>query len=282
MALVVTERAQQQGLPLDPDTMLSRRGGQVRGLNRAAVQRILEQGGIGRLLAAEGGRTSRGSLDNMRAYVAFLNKHRPDLEAVLAFWLDEVRAHFAQDPLNLSAERGISMRALVQDILAQALERQRQGAGQQVVGTVIQHLVGAKLDVLLGEDGARHHSASTSDAQGGRDGDFRVGDTAIHVSTAPSEALLARCQANIRAGLRPVIVTVPRSVAVTEYLADGLGISTRLEVLDIEQFVSSNLLELGRFEEVGRREAIRTLVTRYNALITNFEHDTSLLIALPD
>src|SRR5260221_6654171 len=73
VALVVTEHARRHGLPLDPEKLLTDRGGQVLGLGQSAVQAILNRHDIVKILAAEGGRTSRGSIDNMRAYVGLLN-----------------------------------------------------------------------------------------------------------------------------------------------------------------------------------------------------------------
>ena len=73
VALVVTEHARKSGLPLDPEALVTERQGQVLGLGRSAVQAILQRHGIARVLASEGGRTSRGSMGNMRDYVALLN-----------------------------------------------------------------------------------------------------------------------------------------------------------------------------------------------------------------
>ncbi|WP_121494465.1 DUF4928 family protein, partial [Pseudomonas aeruginosa] len=89
VALVITQHAR-KGLPLNPDELLTEAGGQVHGLGRGAVQTVLARHGITRVLAAEGGRTSRGSISNMREYVAFLNGLTADgvvdLDAVEAFW----------------------------------------------------------------------------------------------------------------------------------------------------------------------------------------------------
>jgi len=77
VALVLTQTAKEKGLPLDPESQRTEEGGQVTGLGRAAVQRILENHGITKILAEEGGRTSRGSLGLMDAYVKALNElHR--------------------------------------------------------------------------------------------------------------------------------------------------------------------------------------------------------------
>src|SRR5258708_38271723 len=73
VALVVTETARERGLPMDAKMLRTEEGGQVAGLGRAAVQKILEAHKIAKVLAEEGGRTSRGSLGLMEAYVETLN-----------------------------------------------------------------------------------------------------------------------------------------------------------------------------------------------------------------
>ena len=72
VALVMTQQARVNGLPLAG--LLTEGGGQVFGLGKSAVQLILQRHGISRVLASEGGRTSRGSIGNMREYVALLNQ----------------------------------------------------------------------------------------------------------------------------------------------------------------------------------------------------------------
>jgi len=55
-------------------------------------------------------------------------------------------------------------------------------------------------------------------AQSGRNGDFFIGDVAIHVTTAPGEAVIGRCRDNIDNGHRPIIVTTARGLTVAEGL----------------------------------------------------------------
>jgi len=55
---------------------------------------------------------------------------------------------------------------------------------------MLQHLVGAKLNLLL-DDPIKHHGASVADDVSGREGDFVVEDVAIHVTTSPTEALIS-------------------------------------------------------------------------------------------
>lgn len=281
VALVVTQHAR-KGLPLNPDELLTEAGGQVLGLGKGAVQTVLNRHGITRVLAAEGGRTSRGSISNMREYVALLNNLAAsggvDLDAVEEFWIARVHEFFSAKPFKIRLDSSRSLRTLVRDMLVQAEERQRNTPGMQYAGAVLQHLVGAKLDCALGIGSFEHNSFSTSDAQSGRNGDFFIGDVAIHVTTAPSEALIGRCRDNINDGYRPIIVTTTRGMRVAEGLADNADLGERIDVFEVEQFVALNLYELGKFAAEGRRVAVGDVVKRYNEVIEEVETDPSLKI----
>lgn len=282
VALVITQHAKNMGLPLNPDNLLTDAGGQVLGLGKASVQAVLRRHGITRVLAAEGGRTSRGSIGNMREYVAFLNKladeGEVDLDVVEAFWIERVHEFFAGKPFKIRLDSSRSLRTLVRDVIAQAEERQRNAPGMQYAGAVLQHFVGAKLDCALGEGMFEHNSFSTSDAQSGRAGDFFIGDVAVHVTTAPGEAVVERCRDNINDGFRPIIVTTQRGLTAAEVLSENAGLGDRIDVFEVEQFVALNLYELGKFAADGRRIAVGDLVTRYNDIVDEFETDPSLKI----
>ena len=282
VALVVTQHAR-KGLPLNPDALLTEAGGQVLGLGKGAVQAVLHRHGITRVLAAEGGRTSRGSINNMREYVSLLNglagdDDAVDLDAVEAFWIERVHEFFSAKPFKIRLDASRSLRTLVRDMVAQAEERQRNTPGMQYAGAVLQHLVGAKLDCALGVGNFDHNSFSTSDAQTGRNGDFFIGDVAIHVTTAPGEAVIGRCRDNIDDGHRPIIVTTARGLTVAEGLAENAGLGERIDVFEVEQFVALNLYELGKFAAEGRRIAVGEVVTRYNEIVEEVETDPSLKI----
>ena len=284
VALVVTRRARETGLPLDPEALVTRGGGQVRGLGRGAVQSILRQHGIERVLAAEGGRTSRNSLHNMREYVAFLNELRGEdaaaLDAIEAYWIGRVRAFFAAKPFAVRLDPSRGLRHVVRDLLDQAFRRQRDASGMNYAGAMLQHLVGAKLDCALGAGKDAHRSFSTADAPGNLVGDFSVGDAAIHVTTAPGEAVIARCADNLNGGFKPVLVTTEKGAAVAEGLAENKGLAGRIDIFGIEQFVALNLYEWGAFEAQGRRAAVEALARRYNEIVEDAETDPSLKIEI--
>jgi Domain of unknown function (DUF4928) len=284
VALVVTQHAKTMGLPLDAEKLVTEGGGQVLGLGRGAVQAVLKRHGVDRVLAAEGGRTSRGSLGNMREYVAFLNRlnktGKVDPEAIEAFWVERVREFFSGKPFKIKLDASRSLRTVVRDLIAQAEERQKNAPGFSYAGAALQHLVGAKLDCALGKGHFEHHSFSTADAPGGRVGDFLLDDVAIHVTTSPSEALIARCRDNLNDGHRPIIVTLQKGLSVADGLAANIGIAERVDVFEIEQFVALNLYELGKFAANGRKTAVAELVHRYNEIVEEFETDPSLKIEL--
>lgn len=284
VALIVTQYARARVFPLNSEKIVTEGGGQVLGLGKSPVQSILKKHGITRVLAAEGGRTSRGSLGNMREYVVFLNglhdRGLLNFKAIEAFWIDKVREFFAAKPFKIRMDASHSLRTVVRDVLSQAEERQKQSAGVYYAGAVLQHLVGAKLDCALGKSKFEHNSFSTADAPSQRKGDFFIGDVAIHVTTSPGESVIERCRDNLNDGYRPVLVTLQRGLTVAEALAENKGIGHRIDVFEIEQFVALNLYELGQFGADGRKTALVDLVTRYNEIIEEVETDPSLMIEL--
>ena len=282
VALVMTQHARVRGLPLDAGELLTEGGGQVFGLGKSAVQSILQRHGITRVLASEGGRTSRGSIGNMREYVALLNhlhaEGGADLDAIEAYWISRVHEFFAAKPFRIRLDASRSLRTVVRDVLDQAEERQKTTPGVYYAGAVMQHMVGAKLDCALGAGKFEHNSYSTSDQQSGRSGDFFLGDVALHVTTSPGEAVIERCRDNLNDGFRPILVTGQRGLTVAEGLADNAGLADRIDVFEVEQFIALNLYELGKFGAEGRRVAVSDFVTRYNEIIDDVETDPSLKI----
>ena len=253
------------------------------GLGKARIQSILKNHGIARVLAEEAGRTSRGSLGNAAVYAEFLNalneKGNLDLAAVEKWWIARVREFFSGKPFALKFDPSKSLRSIVGDLLAQAVKRQRENPGATYAGTVLQHLIGAKLNLILSE-GKRvvHYGANVADSPTSRAGDFVLDDVAIHVTTAPSEALVRKCKANIDAGLRPIIVTISESRAGVDSIAKGFDIENRIDVIEAEQLIATNILEWGKFSEKSNRLEIERLLKKYNELVRQLETDPSLLI----
>lgn len=279
--------------PLLANDLLTEKGGQVLDLGKAKVQSILKRHEIDRVLAEEGGRTSRGSIANMRVYVEFLNNQakkchgKIDLEDAERFWIGEVRKFFAGKPFVLKLDPAWGVRASIRELMDQAEKRQKEATGTMFLGTMLQHLVGAKLKVFLGESDGKNgaglvqdHSANQSDQSPDRHGDFDLNDVAIHVSTAPSQGLIEKCAHNLEKGKRPIIITTKVGAVKADVHLDEAGLSNRVDVIEFEQFIAANVFELGNFNAEGRRATIQEIVEAYNAIVDKVETDPSLMIKM--
>jgi hypothetical protein len=284
VALVVTQTAQEKGLPLAPESLRTEEGGQVAGLGKASVQKILEAHGISKVLAEEGGRTSRGSLGLMEAYVQALNelaeKNVLNLEESLAWWIDKVRAHFSSEGPKFNFDPGKSLHANIHDLLEQANDLQETSGGANYVGAMLQHLVGAKLDVVLGTGKIQHYGSSVADHSTARQSDFQIETVAIHVTTHPSEALVRKCAENLRAGLKPLIITLGDGVEGAAFLLKNASLVDRVDVLDVGQFLTANVYERSFFKPSTCKITFSNLLERYNEIVAACETDPALKIAL--
>lgn len=286
--LVISNYAKNNSFPLNPDKLKTSNKGQVLGLGRGAVQKILNQYNIDKVLAKEGGRTSRGSLGNMEKYVYFLNNlnskkklNLEDKENIEKFWVGKIQEFFASSPFILKSDSAKSMRFMIQDLFNQAMDRQKEYKGTQILGTVIQHLVAAKLKILLGGDTFDIYGANVADLDLKRNGDFCINDVVIHVTSSPTELLISKCIDNIQSLLRPMIITTREGITVSEVLAKNKGYENRIELFDIEQFLASNLYEIGKFTSTGRLVTVEKIISSYNEIIEKHETDTSLKIIIP-
>lgn len=281
--LVVTRHAHDRGLPLDPAELRTAERGQVLGLGKAAVQAILADHGIERVLAEEGGRTSRGSMGNMERYVEFLNAlhadGEADVRAIELWWIRRAEEYFAGEGFTLNYDASKSLRFVVDDLLQQAGRRQRENSGTMYAGALLQHLVGAKLSLLLKEGSLASHGFSVADQVSGRAGDFLIEDVCIHVTTAPGEALFRKCADNLKNGLRPVVVTTADGHAGAVSQATIHGIEDRVDIIEAGQFIATNLYEWSAFKSSERRLTVEKLVERYNDLVAACETDPGLKIS---
>jgi hypothetical protein len=203
-----------------------------------------------------------------------------DFEVIEHWWIERVRRYFASQPFKLKVDSSRSLRSIVEELIEAAFARQRECPGTMVVGAVLQHLVGAKLELALPDVEVKHNGFAVADTPGDRKGDFLIGDTAIHVTTAPSEALVRKCCDNLAANLRPLIITTQAGAGGAAALAKNADVADRIEILEIEQFIATNVLEWSGFQLAQRPVTVRELVDCYNRVIADCETDPSLKIAV--
>lgn len=274
--------------PLNSDDWKTGKQGQVKGLGGPATQKILAEYGIERILASEGGRTSRGSMQLMLGYIELLNNFHQihgsvDLSRCECFWINKANEYFERRPFVLSIDPQWGVRRAIRHLLAQAQNRQNEGAGTRFVGTLMQHMVGAKLDVLLGEGKIIHHHSNQNDSGSSRSGDFDYEDMVLHVTNLPTEALLSKCIANLEGGFKPLVITSSKGAFVLETLLENFGnglYDGRVDILEFEQFIASNVIELGRFNAAGRKASLTKIIEAYNRIIATVEYDLSMKIEL--
>lgn len=283
VALIVTRYARKYGLPLEPKNLLADSGGQVAGLGKAAVQGILKEYGLNRVLAEEGGRTSRGSVANMECYVRFLNGLHQQGLALLprieGWWVERVREFFAAKPFVLKYDVSKSFECLIRDLMAQAEKRQKASNGSTIVGSMLQYLSGTMLEFIHGSV-LPHHGANVADGVSGREGDFTIGDMVFHVTTSPSEALMRKCAKNLDQGRKPVILTFQRGIPAAELMAEQAGIDERMEIVDAVRFLAMNLHQMSHFRDAARRETLERFINRYNDIIAGCDTDAGFRIEM--
>jgi len=284
LALLVqlTRMIRMKAFPLNPEDFLTENKGQVAGLGGGNLKKILKDHAITQILASEGGRTSRGNMGLMMKYVEFLNiwhqEGSIDFGAVEAFWAEQVREYFRNQPFILTADPSRTIGASLDELFEQARRRQKQNPGTQYLGAVVQYLVGAKLSVILPSDKFKVLGASVADASTDRGGDFVISNTILHCATAPGEPLIQKCKTNIRAGCLPVIITIFDRVKTALDLAVDADLSGRIEVWDIQQFLSTNISEHSLFDGAARNAKLADIIEKYNMIIAEVETDPSLRI----
>jgi hypothetical protein len=278
----LTRIVREKPFPLNSENFLTENKGQVSGLGGSNLKKILKDYGITQVLAAEGGRTSRGNMGLMLKYVEFLNTwqhdEKIDFDAVETYWAAQVREYFRNQPFMLTADPSKTIGANLEDLFEQAKKRQKQNPGTQYLGTMLQHLIAAKLSVILPPDKFQIHGAAVADAPTDRGGDFLIGNTILHCTTAPGEPLIQKCASNINFGCSPIIITIFERVRTALDLASDAGLTGRIEVWDIQQFLSTNINEHGMFDLATRNAKMAEIIEKYNVIITEVETDPSLRI----
>jgi hypothetical protein len=289
VGLMLTEHMATVGLPLAETDFLA--DSQVKGLSGPRIQAILATHGERRDFTSEGGRTSRGSSPLARELAVLLEqaasasgyhqvgpRSQQRARVLIQEWF--VRRlqieYFSGQRIRADIDPHLPGSANVFALLSAA--RERRG---NVAGAVAQHLVGAKLSLRFPEADVSNMGYTTADQQTDRPGDFTVGDTAIHVTMAPGGPLYSKCRRNLLDGYR-VLILVPDDVLVgARQQATLARMGERISVQAIEDFVGTNIEEMGGLSSVGIRDGLRDLLLRYNERVQIVEPDPSLLIVVP-
>jgi hypothetical protein len=200
-----------------------------------------------------------------------------------SLYTEEERAHIrrGRNPrsvLEFSLDLTKSLTANIDDLLRQAEEVQKDAGGTTYVGAMIQHLVGAKLDMVLGQGKIEHHGFSVADHSTARCGDYQVEGLVIHVTTHPTEALARKCADNLQAGLKPLIITIGDGLAAARLQLKELNLADRVDLLDVVQFLTANVYEHSSFQTAECKETLTRILNRYNTIVSECETDPLLRV----
>jgi hypothetical protein len=220
--------------------------------------------------------------DQIGNYLDFIldkiDENQIDLNAVEQYWADQVNEYFSNQPFTLTADLARTIGASLDELFEQAKKRQKENPGTQYLGAILQHLVAAKLSLVLSLDTFEIHGASVADAPTDRGGDFVINNTIIHCTTAPGGPLIQKCKANINAGCLPVIITIFDRVLSALDLAADAELSGSVDVWDIQQFLATNINEHSLFDSTARNTKLADIIEKYNSIIDEKETDPSLKI----
>lgn len=274
--LNATHRASEMDYPLQETAFKTANRGQVVGQRGKAPNQILENWRLPYRFGTESGGTNRASIGHVERYVSLLNdihesKGGVDHLAAMVFWLRRTRKFFETSPIEIQFNPKQTLRVFIERALDEVRKRERNLAGAKLTGLFMQHMVGAKLDVLLGPGAVTHHPATQADAQYERSGDFEIEGAILHVTSAPTERLIEKCRANLDGFKRPVIVTLTRKVATAAGLAENAERADQIEIVDFESLMVSNLLEHSFLKRRERRVSVEELVQAYSSLVK--KHD---------
>ena len=285
--IAVAELLRQQ-FPLKRETLRTDNQSQVRGLSGSLIKRVLSEHGETRKFTSEGGRTSRGTLalaeslaeslaDALVAYSLSEEDRKAVADALQQHFVDCIRRdYFDKKAIEVNIDYSKPISGTIEDILAAASAR-----ADQPTGVVAQHLVGAKLELRFPDLTIGRDNANAADLQTARQGDFEIGNSAFHVTVAPSARLIERVEENMRDGYRPIVLVDKGKVAFAAGLFDSEGLKDSVEVNSIEVFVGANVEEIGEFSSEGIKAGLANLVRKYNQRIAVCEADQSLKIKEP-
>lgn len=161
-----------------------------------------------------------------------------------------------------------------------AVVRSMLAAAGTKIGAVAAHLVGARLEISVGDARVpvENRSFAVSDELLGRPGRFLVNDTVFHVATSEMSLAAQRCARNLDAGYRPTLLVPEADLPLAKGYVEMWGIGPRITLSSVEQFVGLHLDEGSGYSRGGFDAAIQRLVTTYNARVAAVETDPTLRI----
>jgi hypothetical protein len=193
-------------------------------------------------------------------------------------WLtSKVRVLFAKRKLGIQVDPREPVFVAVSRILNATRERNSGNAvARHLVLTTLAHRFKDNPKVKID-----NFNTTAADKHLDRDGDFRIGDTAFHVTVGPTSLHIDKCGENIKNGLRPILLVPTDEIERAKHLAEDKNLQDRISIVSIESFVGQNVEELGEFTKEKVLPQITAILKEYNRRVGEAESDQSLQIKMP-
>ena len=276
VGIVVLDHLRHCGV-VDPEDVISS-GGEIKG-SRAGLGDLLESYGVSASYLKEV-TTRQAPQDGRRLFEALgwgeklADLSQSERDAVLLAMIEllerEAERWLQRQNLKLDIDRSATPVAWLKLILEQAEGRSG--------GIVEQHVVGAKLQKRHRTLEIANYPAHAADRQTERPGDFSVDKTVYHVTAAPGEAIIEKCQRNAVMGYHPILLVPRNKFERATVLAELKDADKQISIFAIEDFVAMNIIELAGEEKVDYFRVLQEIVEIYNERLSQVETDLSLLI----
>lgn len=157
-------------------------------------------------------------------------------------------------------------------------------AGEQL-RTMLRYLVAATLAVRFPDDAdsIRFQVRGRTERSPGEQVDVLFNDAVFYVAAQPRDLDFADMESDANAE-RIVYLLVPseQELVFRQVVANDSSIDKRVNVTGVEQFIALLLERMAMFEHNAALRQLHKVLTQYNELVTQYEHDPALQIAIPD
>ena len=178
----------------------------------------------------------------------------------------------AAQPLRIECEKQSSPLVWISEVLSRARGRHSEKVGQR--------LIGATLVLRYPDREIPNFRGNATNVQSEGAGDFPFETVTYHATTTDGRDVIARCKQNLESGILPVLL-VPRANVVRAILrAENEGISDRISVLAIQDFITQNIVELSTETGEDFFTTLQAIVSEYNRRLEEAETDMSLKIEI--
>lgn len=163
-----------------------------------------------------------------------------------------------------------------------AIEMLLENADGTSSGAIVQHLVGAKLELRFPGIDITNESSSVADEPTNRYGNFHVKDAVIHVTMSPQDAVYAKCKLNLGQGKQVYLLVPSKRLSLAVAKAQKYGIDGNIVIKSIASFIAQNIDEMAEFSNEELKRQRELLLNTYNHRVKEVDERHAPFLVLKD